>query len=119
MLLPIKTIALSLNYSERGTRKLLFRLNIPLQRNGKRWYFQTSCQHPFALSIRMQKLQPDLKVFYTIKDLSKLQEFRKDPKTVRNLLRENDISTIGNRKKYVYLWDLRKFAEQLGKNYDI
>lgn len=113
MMLSIAHLSSLLNYTPQGTRKLLNRLHIPLTVHNDNQCYDTSTEHPFALSIRLQHQTPGLQILYSIRDLAK--RHRKDKKTILMLLRESDVPVRGARKKYVYLWDLRMLEKQVGK----
>lgn len=114
MLLSIQQLSQLINYTERGTRYLTKRLNLPLTKNKNKWYFNTSQEHPFALSIRLQNKNKNLQIFYSIKDLSELHH--QDKKTILRHLQELSVPLHGlTKKKYVYCWELYKVKEQLGK----
>lgn len=112
-MLSIAQLSSLLKYTPQGTRKLLSRLDIPLIVHNDNQCYDTSTQHPFALSIRLQYQTPSLQILYTISDLSK--RHHKDKKTILMLLREADVPVRGRRKKYVYLWDLRMLEKQVRK----
>ena len=112
MFLTIKQLSYLLHYTPQGTRLLVSRLSLPMIRKGKIWLFDTSNNHPFALSIRLNYQQPRLHILYSMSHLSQL--LGKHQKTILQLLIENDIPIHGTHKKYVYLWDFQQLRKKLG-----
>ena len=113
MKLSIKKCCLTyFSFTKQHTLVFIQRLSIPLIKSGQRYYFDLNQSHPLAYSIKLKLQKDELKVFYTITDLS--NKYCKDPKTIRKLLLKNNIPLYGNNKKYVYLWDLYIFQKNIG-----
>lgn len=115
MLLDIKQLCQLLQLkSPQGTRKLLKdRLQIPLLLKKRRYYFDTSKEHPFASSILLQyQMGNSFRIIYTIKQLCLLFD-NKDKKTVLKILEELGVPLIGLRKKYVFLSHLEQSKKRL------
>jgi hypothetical protein len=113
MLLSTYKISQMLHLTLQGTRLLLQRLQVPLLLIKNKLFFDSSQTTPFSLSLRLHYRNPSLQVMYSISQLSSLH--RKDPKTIRKILSHNQIPVYGQRKKFVLLWDLRHFQQQIGK----
>jgi hypothetical protein len=111
MQLTVKQLSRLIDYSPQGTRKLLKRLGIVLNKENK---YDTKSEHSFSLSLRLQHQHPEWRVLYSIRDLGELHH--KDKKTILSLLREADIPMYGKCKKFVYLYDLRTFRMRLNGN---
>jgi hypothetical protein len=114
MKLTIKQLSKILSHTQHGTRYLLKSLSIPTEYYKGKYYFDTSQNHPFALSIRLYYTNQDLKVLYSLSDLSK--QYHKNRKTILKLLIESDIHIIRSKKKiWVYLWDLKQFKDKFSQ----
>lgn len=114
MLLTSKDMARLCRMSLSGIHKMTKRLKIPHIKKGKRLIFDTNQGgklQGFFDSIELITSNPDLQVFYSLRDLSKLRGQHKD--TIKSFLIEHDIKMYRNGVKIlVLLIDLKRLQSE-------